>query len=158
MAIVMLHNATSLTDVARRAFGLGADDPRVATAVKALADANPHLPADLRGCPAGTPVVVPPVDGLPPVAQPLPALPQNADLLKLVQQVGDAAHQIVAPAEGRTPLPSGERAVLLQRFAAAQKVLNEKTPELPPVDRQAHAAQVKALRDDVAAFLKLHKA
>jgi hypothetical protein len=159
MAIVMLQHAASLRDLARRIYGLAAEDPRVATAARALADTNPYLSADLRNLPPETPVVIPPIEGLAPVENPLPAVPQNANLLKLVEQIGETAGRIVTPPDGgaQTPAPGNERAALLERFAAARALLKLKLPEPSPVYQQAHAAQVKALRDDVAAFLKLHK-
>ena len=71
MAIVTLQHAASLRDLAGRIYGLAAEDPRVATAARALADANPYLSADLRNLPPETPVVIPPVEGLAPVENPL---------------------------------------------------------------------------------------
>jgi hypothetical protein len=159
MAIVMLQNAASSKDLARRIYGLAADDPRVATAAKALVDANPHLPADLHNLPPDTPVVIQPLEGLAPAENPLSAVPQNANLLKLAEHVGEAASRIVTPPRGgaKTPAPSDERAALLERFAAARALLKLKLPKASVVDQKVYATQVKALHGDVTAFLKLHK-
>jgi cytochrome c556 len=156
MPIVQLQSTKSLTELAQRLYGLAPQDTRLAAAVNALAAANPTLPADLSKLPATTAVVVPAVNGLTLAPGAVSAAPQDVDLVSLVRYVGNASQQIVAAAQSGSPPPAAGRAAMLQRFADTQLALKT-TPTTPqPVDATKLQAQLKALTDNVNAFLKLH--
>src|SRR5215469_6661634 len=157
MPILKLQSANNLTELAQRLYGLSPQDTRVTAAVNALAAANPTLPADLSKLPPTTAVVVPAVSGLTLAPGAVSAAPQDVDFVNLVRFVGDASKRIVAAAQSGTPPAQGSgRAAMLQRFADAQQTLNVSPTTSQPVDPTKLQAQLKALTDNVDAFVKLH--
>ena len=157
MPIVKLESARNLSELAQRLFGLTAQDTRLATAVKALAAANPSLPADLSTLPPATPIVVPAVSGLMPAPGAASAAPQDINVLNLVRYVADASKKIVAAVgSALPPAQDPARTALLQRLAAMQTALKV-TPTAPQqVDPKKLQAQLQVLTDNVERFLKLH--
>lgn len=156
MPIVKLQSAKNLTDLAQRLYGLPAGDARIATAVRALTAASPHLPDDLSTLPPQTPIIAPAIAGLPLASGAQTAVPQEVELLELVSLTGEAVNAIVtAAAAGQAQAQDTTRAAMLQRFAAAQAALNI-APRQKTVSQQQFAARLKTFGDNVAAFLKTH--
>jgi hypothetical protein len=156
MRVTKLPNAKNLPEVATRLYGLKSDDPRIAGAVRALAAANPRLARDVSAAPPDTPIVVPPVDGLSAAPQLSSAVPQDDHLLKLVGFVAEASKQMIAAIQpGAAPAKQNDRAVLLQRFNAAQAKLKV-TPPAARIDPKSLSKHADELAAHVAAFLKVH--
>jgi hypothetical protein len=156
MPIVKLESARNLTELAQRLYGLTTGDRRIATAVRALAAANRHLPDDLSRLPPETPIIAPQVEGTRLASGTKSAVPQDVRLLELVRFAGEAVKELVAAAQsGQAPAQASTRAAALERFKAAQAAL-KLTPEQKPGDREKHAARLKTFSDSVEAFLKMH--
>jgi hypothetical protein len=131
MQIAQLEKSGSVAEIATRVYGLGHGDPRLAEAEKALAAANPHLARDISSLPPNTPVVVPNLPGLTvTIAQRVN--PPRAALLDVLGNLQKAA----------------EQASNTQLTGSTAASATEANPER---DRA-----LQKLRDDIAAFSKMH--
>jgi hypothetical protein len=157
MPIVQRESARNLSELAQRLYGLGAQDTRIAAAVRALTAANPGLPGDLSAMLPTTPIVAPTVSGLAVAPQAAGAMPQDIDVLSLARYVAEASKKIMTAAQsGSPPAQDPTRDEMLQRLAEAQPAL-KLAPSIPQqVDPQKLANQLQMLTDNIAAFLKRH--
>jgi hypothetical protein len=131
MQIAQLEKSGSVAEIATRVYGLGHGDPRFAEAEKALAAANPHLARDISSLPPNTPVVVPNLPGLTvTIAQPVN--PPRAALLDVLGNLQNAAEQA-----SNTQLTGSTAASATEANPERDRALNK-------------------LRDDIAAFSKMH--
>jgi hypothetical protein len=155
MPIVNLQTAHSLTDLAQRLYGLGAQDARLANAMKVLAAANPGLPADLSTLAPTTPIVAPGFGDLMPVHA-ASAIPHDVNLLSLANMIRSVGEQILKAAESGSAPVQDPRIDALQKFAEALMKGPSATPQT--VDQTKLEAQFKVLSDNVAQFTKRHGA
>jgi hypothetical protein len=131
MEVRTAHGEESLAELAERLFRTGGSKARAREALAALKRANPHLDPRKAIAP-GTPVLVPPVEGLAPAAGPAPA----ADLAKeAAQELREALHH------------AGEALGAARARAAA-----EDEAALAAVKKGER--ELKALGDDAAGELK----
>jgi hypothetical protein len=131
MQIAQLQHEKSIAEIVTRVYGLKVGDPRVPAAGKALAAANPHLGGNLAALPAGTPVVVPAIEGIAANASAITD-PKQATWIAILDKLVDAA----------------------QQASNAQSTgLATTSPKSPDAER---VAALTTLGNDIAQFKKLH--
>lgn len=151
MKLGFLQGEKTIGDVVKRLFDGRLDSKGLEAARGALLAANPHLAGGVAALPAGTPVVIPSIEGATTSAAQFD--PRLDALMTILTGSADAAKKAASGAAQKDGSP------VAMRFAGMAPALGAAAPPagVPDKEKQAIAAALSALAADVEAFDKLHR-